>query len=103
MPYGQNAEGKWVRPPLHEEPRSAPRQVESAPDDGFEHTCRHGYVFKCPKADLSEPIRVTIPGVTDPTWIMCDVAEMIGYHATNILPGLDGFQGYDAISFDMAG
>lgn len=28
-----------------------------------------------------------------------DLAEMIGYHATNILPELNGFQGYDTIRF----
>lgn len=31
-----------------------------------------------------------------------DVAQMIAYHAMNIWPELNGFQGYDCIKFEFS-
>lgn len=34
---------------------------------------------------------------------MRDAAEMAGYHAVNIRPELNGFQGYDCLEFKEIG
>ena len=64
----------------------------------FSYICRFGTQFTCPRCDFDAPVKV----ITPPKNIkqrMSDVAEMIGYHAVNIRPELNGFRGYDCIEF----
>ena len=55
-------------------------------------------MFRCSRCDFKEIIEVTEAPEILPM-MMGDVAEMIGFHATNILPQLNGFSGYDTLSF----
>lgn len=66
----------------------------------FEHHCSNGSSFQCDRCDFAKPIKV-LDKPSDEELFAADVAEMIGYHATNIWPDLNGFQGYDCIHFDI--
>ena len=70
-------------------------------DKPWKHRCSNGTVFTCKRCDFTEPI-VVEPGDANIPQLMCDVAEMIGFHATNIHPNLNGFSGYDCIKFEMS-
>ncbi len=72
----------------------------------FTHICRLGTVFHCEKCDLSRKIYYS--GAPDGCHSKLkmeafgkDVAEMIGYHAVNIRPELNGFAGYDCLVFEF--
>jgi len=67
-------------------------------DKPFEHICSNGTTFKCERCDFREPILVSSQPLGEFKFAN-DVAEMIGFHATNIWPNLNGFQGYDTITF----
>jgi hypothetical protein len=69
-------------------------------DNPFEHNCLHGTVFKAERCDFKGGVKVTFrdDAITDKQK-MADVAQMIGYHAVNIYPRLNGFSGYDCIQF----
>lgn len=67
-------------------------------EKSFSHHCRFGTKFSCERCDFNSPIKVE-DAPTDVTQRMSDVAEMIGFHATNIWPDLNGFQGYDCLQF----
>lgn len=64
----------------------------------FEYTVL-GTTFKADRCDFKGGIKVNhkIPQHTFP--FANAVAEMVGYHATNIHPNLNGFQGYDCINW----
>lgn len=76
----------------------------------FEYHSRNGTLFKCDTCDFSTPIDVYAQydsfvkeGVKFEALsklILPDVAEMIGYHAINIHPELNGFAGYDCLRFN---
>ena len=67
----------------------------------FDHHCSNGSSFQCSRCDFTEPIEVLdMPG-DSLALFAADVAEMIGFHAINIWPKLNGFQGYDTIDFDI--
>ncbi len=113
MAIGKNADGDWARPPGSPTPRSKPRQVGDKPvtehGDGFVHTSHHGFGFYCPNVDFSEPVIAYLPDNFDDLsqgeailHFAQDVAEMIGFHAINIYPHLNSFQGYDAFTFQLA-
>lgn len=67
----------------------------------FQYLSHCGTVFECAKCDFSAPIYVEVGGgAYDFVDILIkDVAEMIGYHAVNIRPELNGFAGYDCLTF----
>jgi len=70
----------------------------------FSYQSNWGTCFSCATCDFSTPIKVSRVPLTvgiEIQWFSRDLAEMIGYHATNILPELNGFQGYDTIKFDF--
>jgi len=77
----------------------------------WQHHCINGSNFTCARCDFREPIVVTNwprseDGFLDGEAFGSDVAEMIGYHALNILGDnqLDpkqGFQGYDCITWEF--
>jgi len=65
----------------------------------FIHLASFGTYFKCDTYDFSTPIHMTCGIHKSPEYILRDVAEMIGYHAVNIYPELNGFRGYDCLRF----
>lgn len=65
----------------------------------FEHRSSNGSVFKCARCDFRVPIHVYREGYISETQIMQDTAEMIAYHAMNIWKHLNGFSGYDCLTF----
>lgn len=77
----------------------------------FEYHSSKGTYFECDTCDFSTPITVYAhydsfvkEGVRFESLsklLFPDVAEMIGYHAVNIRPELNGFQGYDCLRFDI--
>lgn len=67
-------------------------------DHPFEYTSHNGTVFYAERCDFRGGVTVTYKPVY-PFPFAEDVAEMIGYHATNIHPKLNGFQGYDCIKW----
>jgi hypothetical protein len=74
-------------------------------DKPFEHICSNGTKFRCERCDFTKTIFYSNEpheGIcqTDEVRLMVDVAEMIGFHATNIHPQLNGFSGYDCITFE---
>jgi hypothetical protein len=69
----------------------------------FVHICRFGTVFVAKRCDFQGGVKVTTPDANPSlAAYSSDLAEMIGYHATNVHPRLNGFQGYDCIDFDMS-
>lgn len=67
-------------------------------EKSFSHISHYGTAFDCDRCDFRTPIVVSTPP-EDPRLYVKDVAEMIGFHTTNIHPELNGFQGYDCIEF----
>lgn len=63
----------------------------------FQYRSHFGTVFNCPTCDLSKPIVITDAPAFD--LLLRDVAEMAGWHAVNIRPELNGFAGYDCLTF----
>jgi hypothetical protein len=66
-------------------------------EKAFAYTSHHGTRFTSARCDFSTPIEVHEKPKT--ALYVKDVAEMIGYHATNVWPQLNGFQGYDCLDF----
>jgi hypothetical protein len=70
-------------------------------DAVFVHKSGNGTCFQCERADLKgHPIEIAWPADGDK--LLSDVAEMIGRHASSVLPNLQnrgGFAGYDKIKF----
>lgn len=70
-------------------------------DKPYSHTSRHRTKFKSDRCDFRNGVAVEKPrGITEEHFMM-DVSEFIGFHATNILPELNGFQGYGSISYTI--
>lgn len=67
----------------------------------WEHLCAHGTVFKCNRCDLVGEIVAHVPENISELELMADVAEMAGYHATNVRDRLHGFCGYGALTFKI--
>jgi hypothetical protein len=92
----------------------------------FTYKAKNGNFFSAKQCDFNEPIFAHYPqkdgdGISRPIGfdtkgltpleiseiliedgqqkLMADVAEMIGYHAINVLPKLKDFQGYDSLHF----
>ena len=61
-------------------------------------------MFRCSRCDFRDKIYVEHEGSLEKGTIekiMVDISEMIGYHAGNILPELNGFSGYDTVNFEI--
>jgi hypothetical protein len=67
----------------------------------FEHTCHYGTRFTSETCDFRNGVIVERSTYLDEVGFVTDIAEMVGFHATNILPELNGFQGYDAIRYTV--
>ncbi len=74
-------------------------------DKPISHLSHNGTEFHCARADLKEPIIVKVNGTYPPSFenfdnLVRDVAEFIGFHASNIRSDLtNGFSGYDTLRF----
>jgi hypothetical protein len=70
-------------------------------DKKFQYIGHCGTVFTCDRCDFSTPIRAESVASSSSgiEALVRDVAEMIGWHAVNIHPELNGFQGYDTLQF----
>jgi len=66
----------------------------------FTHICRYGTVFGADRCDFKTGIIVSHQPSKKALYVS-DVAEMIGFHAINIHPQLNGFQGYDCIQWKL--
>jgi hypothetical protein len=67
----------------------------------FTYIARYGTLFASSRCDLKEGVDISTDG-PNPISLQqyhSDLAEMIGYHATVVHSQLNGFQGYDCISF----
>ncbi len=64
----------------------------------FDHQGRY-LSFTASRCDFAEGVEVEVTGAPSRVDIINDVAAMIGFHATNIHPHLNGFQGYDCCGF----
>jgi len=68
----------------------------------FSHTCRYGTTFQSDRCDFKNGVRMI--GLPKNRFMAAsDVAEMIGFHATNIHSDLNGFAGYDTIHWLPSG
>jgi len=64
----------------------------------FRHQTRYGTEFNCERCDFRAPVFYeNVPEKVE--YLMSDVAEMISYHAMHIHKELNGFSGYDTITF----
>jgi hypothetical protein len=70
-------------------------------DKPFDHVSHFGTKFVAPKADFRDGVIIHRSVHLDDVHFLSDLAEMIGYHAVNIHPELNGFQGYDCINFKI--
>ena len=70
-------------------------------ENRFEHSCHNGTEFIASRCDFQGGVRVIVPAGLSEERLMRDVAEMIGYHATNIFPNLNGFSGYGNATFHI--
>ena len=77
-------------------------------EKSFEYLSHHGTTFKCSRCDLADTIWVIWPedetgarGLEEDAYFWQDIAEMVGYHAVNIRPELNGFAGYDTFHFEV--
>ncbi len=72
-------------------------------DRPIEHQTRK-LTFTCARADLRAPIKVhgyltlRFPLIQN---LASEVAQFAAWHALNIFPELNGFQGYDTLTFEM--
>ena len=64
----------------------------------FDHNYHFGTVFRSETCDFKNAILVYDKPQNEILFAR-DVAEMIAFHAFNIHPELNGFQGYDCINF----
>jgi hypothetical protein len=70
--------------------------AEKLNDVSFEHSGPNGTKFTATRCDFREGVKIVSEEPLTPAQFAQDVAAVIGYHATNILPQLNGFSGYDA-------
>ena len=70
-------------------------------DKPFSHACRFGTEFIAYRCDFVGGIKIK-NRPSNQLFFASDVAEMIGFHAVNIRPELNGFQGYDCIQWSVA-
>ncbi len=78
-----------------------PRQFMN--DKPFVHVSSGGTRFICERCDFTKPVKVHESASLTREGLMGDVAEMVGYHAVAIHPELNGFAGYDCITFEIVG
>jgi hypothetical protein len=68
-------------------------------EKSWQHSGPNGTEFTADRCDFKNGVTATVPEDMKLERLMQDVSAMIGYHATNVLNHLNGFQGYDAFEF----
>lgn len=66
----------------------------------FSYTSRSGTKFRCESAHFNSEIVVS-GAPYNPEKFAADVAEMIAIHALEVWPTLNGFSGYDNLTFRL--
>ena len=66
----------------------------------FRFHSKNGTTFFAKRGDFTGGVWYRTPAGLLQNRMYQDVAEMIGHHATSVLPQLNGFAGYDAIGFE---
>jgi len=67
----------------------------------IEHMSRNGTVFKSERGDLRSGVMVVSSWDVGMGEMCADFAEFAAWHALHIHPNLNGFGGYDAISYEF--
>jgi hypothetical protein len=67
----------------------------------FSYLSHGGTSFSASRCDFKEGLVIEKQFGTTHEQFISDVIEMTGYHATNIHPNLNGFQGYDCIKLTI--
>ena len=70
-------------------------------EEPWEHRCKNGTVFRSSRCDFREGVVVTTRISTTEKQLLQDVGEMVAYHAMTIHSQLNGFQGYDCITYTL--
>jgi hypothetical protein len=65
----------------------------------FSHTSDHGTVFKATRCDFVGGVTIIRARDVTNAQLASDIAQMIGYHALQIYPELNGFAGYNCIQW----
>ena len=68
-------------------------------EGSFSHISRNGTQFTAKRCDFKSGIYFETPDNISEAALLQDISEMIGFHATNILEHLNGFQGYDCVIY----
>ena len=83
-----------------------PQTIHQMNDRIFTYHSSWGHTFECDYCDLRTPIRVRSnrkpTNDKELSFFARDVSEMIAYHAMNIWPQLNGFSGYDTLTFEFS-
>lgn len=75
-----------------------PKNYQTIP---FQHTGPHGSVLNAKRCDFEGGVVIRREhGISDAAFAR-DISSIIGFHATNILPELNGFRGYDAFTIKV--
>lgn len=71
-------------------------------DRPFSHRHEQIDIF-CERCDFKTPVYVVVPDgpALNPVTLMAATGCVMGYHAVNIRPELNGFAGYDAIRYEL--
>ena len=69
-------------------------------DKPFRHTAGR-FRFTAARCDFQSGVMIHTPKDYTAIELVAAVAEMTGYHATSIWPELNGFSGYDSISWTI--
>ena len=67
----------------------------------FEHRCGNGTIFTASRCDFRGGITAKHRNGLPIEKLMQDISEMIGFHAVMIHPKLNGFAGYDCITYTL--
>jgi hypothetical protein len=67
----------------------------------FGHTSRYGTIVTSDRCDFANGITIIKDHNLSEDRYISDIAEAFGFHAANILPNLNGFQGYDCLKFNF--
>jgi len=74
-------------------------------DEPIEHRCAPRMclvVFRCSRADLGAPVVVTSAEGPLPREVLAEaITGFVAWHALNIFPHLNGFQGYDCVQYEF--
>lgn len=65
----------------------------------FSHSGPNGTVLRATRCDFRDGVEIFVGGKISAERLMQDISAIIGYHAVNIRPLLNGFAGYDTVKF----